>query len=330
MIVNIFFTFVSLFCHYVSQFLLSTRASVPWFITSILFLIIWFNSLSLEHFISNYDIVLFQETQTDDLDIDKVEHYFKEHGYTCYLKNRTKIAKHRSGGIAVCVKDKWKDSFIYIKTKSKFVSWFSLKDKFALLGKNLLFGCVYLPPEGTRYASYDCFQEVEREMLDLCRDHLICLVGDFNAHVGNLEDFVSVDDYVREDVGMDMITFDNLDAESTLKVLGTPVHRCTFDTHKPNNFGYRLIQLCKDHGLFIINGRCGVDQYSGDCTTTKNSTVDYVISDGQLLSYVHRFEILEFDPLFSDIHISIAFSARLYSLDTLMPFPILMFHLMQM
>lgn len=50
-------------------------------------------------FISGFDILCLGETKTDDSDIIQVP------GYSTFLKNRTKLAKIRSGGIGLLVKD---------------------------------------------------------------------------------------------------------------------------------------------------------------------------------------------------------------------------------
>ena len=44
-----------------------------------------------------------------------------------------------------------------------------------------------------------------------------------------------------------------------------------------NNYGNRLLQLCKFTDVHIANGRCGADAYIGKCTTTNTSLIDYVL-----------------------------------------------------
>lgn len=62
------------------------------------------------------------------------------------------------------------------------------------------------------------------------------------------------------------------------------------------------MSLCKNFDVHIANGRLFRDGGIG-ATTCKNSTViDYCIMSPELFSYESNFEILPFDPLFSDVH----------------------------
>ena len=54
----------------------------------------------------------------------------------------------------------------------------------------------------------------------------------------------------------------------------------------------------------------GQDKYLGNCTTTKGSIVDYVIGSAHLLPTVNEFNILDCDPMFSDIHFPIQLSLQ--------------------
>ena len=67
-------------------------------------------------------------------------------------------------------------------------------------------------------------------------------------------------------------------------------------------YGDKLLSQCKSNNFLIFNGRVEQDKYLGNCTTTKGSIVDYVIGSAHLLPTVNEFNILDFDPMFSDIH----------------------------
>jgi hypothetical protein len=54
---------------------------------------------------------------------------------------------------------------------------------------DLLMGCVYIPPENTKYASTDTFSDIENEMFNLVKNgEHVSLLGDFNAKSGKLSD----------------------------------------------------------------------------------------------------------------------------------------------
>ena len=60
----------------------------------------------------------------------------------------------------------------------------------------------------------------------------------------------------------------------------------------------------------MFNGRVGEDEMIGKETTIHNPIVDYVIRSPFLLTIVQHFKILDFDPLFSDIHCGITFCIK--------------------
>lgn len=65
------------------------------------------------------------------------------------------------------------------------------------LPNDIFFGSVYIPTENKKYASKNCFLEIERELINLSRaTEYVCLLVDFNTRVGKLQDYVIVDDYL--------------------------------------------------------------------------------------------------------------------------------------
>ena len=64
------------------------------------------------------------------------------------------------------------------ESKNDFVLWFTFKN-FSSTIDNILFGGVYLPPEGSPYACNNMFEEIEHDLLALnINDEPICLFGD--------------------------------------------------------------------------------------------------------------------------------------------------------
>jgi hypothetical protein len=53
-----------------------------------------------------------------------------------------------------------------------------------LLLQKTLFGVVYIPPDNSIYSNIDMFNDIENTLLD--NDLQACLIGDFNAHTGNV------------------------------------------------------------------------------------------------------------------------------------------------
>ena len=66
--------------------------------------------------------------------------------------------------------------------------------------------------------------------------------------------------------------------------------------------------MCKTHSLQILNGRVGKDDGVGKYTTRNESVIDYAIAPPDLFVEIKEFEILDFNPLMSDVHCPIIFS----------------------
>ena len=66
-----------------------------------------------------------------------------------------------------------------------------------------------------------------------------------------------------------------------------------------NNSGQRLIDICKTHNMFILNGSFGQDRAM---TFRKTSVIDYSIVSSNTFDILSDFRIIEVDRLFSDGH----------------------------
>ena len=96
-----------------------------------------------------------------------------------------------------------------------------------------------------------------------------------------------------------MINFQNsaiLDHYNSSKV-------CTSQDKSINYDGNMLIDTCKINNLFIRkSGRCGTDKIFGAMNFCNQSIIGYSIISHQAMRFVHMFNILELESLFSDGH----------------------------
>ncbi|CAG2186250.1 unnamed protein product [Mytilus edulis] len=170
----------------------------------------------------NNDISIFVETKTDKLDIISLPN-----GYSCFSKHRSKF-KRKSGGIVIIYKSELEKFLTFLKTNSEFVQWIQFSKD--LLNDNVLMGCVYIPPEGSKYSSVDAFTEIENEFLHLSEPNLKnVLIGDFNAKTSTLPDYVIPDQHL-------------------LQILNTD------DTHTLNYFSdYNWLLTCEDIANVHVN-----------------------------------------------------------------------------
>ena len=245
-------------------------------------------------FLSLYDIICLTETKIDKIDDVVLE------GYELLPPICRSQCKVRSGGICVFVRND-RCKYVHVSEPvtchSQCILWFDIDDK--LLPNKTLFGTVYIPPEGSNYSNIDMFAEIESRLLDF--DGPICLLGDFNAHTGNLDDYINVDNDILDALNIhddDQMVMNKL---HILNECGVPFKRLSQDTHRVDNYGHKLLNLCKSVDLFIVNGRIGHDQNIGH-TTCNNSVIDYAIVSPELFRSVFDFNVLPFDPVLSDVH----------------------------
>ena len=69
-----------------------------------------------------------------------------------------------------------------------------------------------------------------------------------------------------------------------------------------NNYGRRLLKLCKSTGILIAYGRCGKDIYIGKHTCKDISLLDYLLLSQHSFSDIKCFEVHDFDPILVDVH----------------------------
>ena len=95
----------------------------------------------------------------------------------------------------------FKDSIVkyieIVNTDCKYVFWFRVNKSLLSTTEDAILGVVYIPPEGSRYSTNDCFLEIEQELINITNgNNYVCLFGDFNSRTGHLEDFFTPDHFL--------------------------------------------------------------------------------------------------------------------------------------
>ncbi len=259
----------------------------------------------LEEYIKNFDIACLSETKTDYINDAAID------GYTPIIMSKKQV-NHKYGGIhGLCIFVK-NDIYEYVSvlpdTTSESILW--LKFTEGAFGTACIIGSVYTAHEGSDYYVDDVYDNLANDILNFnCTLGLpILMVGDFNARTGVLDDFVSIEDNVAFECGIDLSDNDIFSSRVDLELLGIETVRYNSDKGINNN-GRNLIEMCKCMDLKIVNGRFGSDKGIGDftCHTTRGgkSVVDYVIASPSLMANVSEFQVENLDKCLSDVHSAI-------------------------
>lgn len=255
------------------------------------------------NFVSSFDILGFQESKTDDTDAI----YFP--GYQVFYNNRDALARRKSGGIVLLVKNKIAQ---YVKVdssrQSKLVLWFSVSHQILNLVKDVDFGVVYIPPHGSKYANDDPYMELQRELLRYCpSSDQIVLFGDFNSRVGEKDDVCLTDEHLRHEFGL--VGNDSCNLANCFIQNNISLKRFTSDK-TTNCYGNQMIEFCQSTDILILNGRIGDNVHDSTFTCKDKSTIDYFLSTPQVLGMFSNLQVMDFNPLFSDVHCPVSISIQ--------------------
>lgn len=61
-----------------------------------------------------------------------------------------------------------------------------------------------------------------------------------------------------------------------------------------NNYGYKLIEFCKNNEIYIVNSRFGSDKNIGGTTCKNSSTVDYGLATTNVFRILQNFDVIVF------------------------------------
>ena len=258
-----------------------------------------------------YDIICLLETKTDTPELSH-SHLCD---FQCYSMPKYSNKQKFGGFHGMCVLMKnhvFNCSERIHATVSESILWVKIDSR--ILGFEFIVGAVYLPCEGTIHHSDEVFDNLVQDIIDIKGryDAPFCLLGDFNARTGLLNDFLDVEDVLTNHTGLGFCN-DVSDMYAAVDGLGILTSRYNTDVHVNNN-GKSVIDMCQSFDLRIINGRKGGDQSVGKYTCfNKNggcSTIDYVIVSHQLFSCITHFSIDVFDKCLSDVHCPVSMTLQ--------------------
>ncbi|XP_063418981.1 uncharacterized protein LOC134701789 [Mytilus trossulus] len=177
-----------------------------------------------------------------------------------YVTKNGKKFKKASGGIVVIYRKSLEKELNFYNTASQFVLWFKLSKSILSLNSDVIFGCVYVPPENSKYSTIEAFEELENELniLTNTENSYIALVGDFNSKTGSLPDYIIPDESVVSmfDLDCDADILDYLYDYENLTRNKITLQRVSQCTCRPNKYGHRLLQATfSKSDSIVINNR---------------------------------------------------------------------------
>ena len=138
------------------------------------------------------------------------------------------------------------------------------------------------------------FDFLENLIIKLGRENEIVVIGDINARSSVLNDIIT-NDCANFNPIEDVIVNDLCITDNDLINHEIPVCRNNED-NKTNDFGHKLVNLCKLSGLLIGNGRLNGDREIGKFTYIDKkgkSAIDYALISKGLLSHNNNFHVQE-------------------------------------
>ena len=123
--------------------------------------------------------------------------------------------------------------------------------------------------------------------------------GDLNSRVSNIQEH-DFDNYGSNDMSnfIPLPLYDHALSKEDFYKNNVSIYRVNKDT-VTNDYGYKLINLCNSCDLAMLNGRAFSDKSEGQttfCGPKGESTVDYVLCDKYVLSYINDFCISDHVP----------------------------------
>ena len=152
-------------------------------------------------------------------------------------------------------------------------------------------GCVYIPPQSSSYGkdhTQHIWDQLEKDTEHFSTKGNVILCGDFNARTGTMEDYIQMD---GDNNVYTMPSYYMTDAVSK---------RYSSDSIT-QKYGRKLINICIDNNIYILNGRTLGDlQGSPTCFSPKGkSVVDYFICSQNIMPMVIKFHVDKLN-MFSD------------------------------
>ena len=220
------------------------------------------------------------------LDLFQNFHSYRKHG---------KRRNYGSGGISIYIKNNIVNGTSVIHGESSDCMWVCLKKSFFQLEEDIYICFIYIPPVNSTFTNSqenNSFELLENDVCKFKSKGRVVLMGDFNSRTSASPDFNVIDDDKYTPVPEQY----NSDEHESL------YNRENEDICSVNEYGKKLLELCIETELRILNGRM-LGDLEGKLTCHKwngSSTVDYGIVQNSLFREIDFFKVYDLMGHLSD------------------------------
>ena len=167
--------------------------------------------------------------------------------------------------------------------------------------QDMIIASVYIPPQQSKFYNDDELEIFEQEITSACCNFdYLYMLGDFNAQT--VSDYTTANSFLSEFFDFDQDPIDFYNQKCVLENFGIQLQK--------NNHGFKLIDICKNNNLTLLNGRYGQDKNVDELTFRESSVIDYAITSSKGVEFLQNFCITEVDRLFSDGHALLPFQIK--------------------
>ena len=221
--------------------------------------------------------------------------------YNHFKSNRKpkKKAKRGSGGLAVLFKTELEKGITREKSRDeKHIIWIKCDAIFFGLQNDVYIAAAYYPPKYSTSNSHESnpqendniFKKLEQDIHKYSTRGNICIMGDFNSRIANLnENFI---------VNNPFPINEESDCDENIKEY---TKKRNSEDLKKNSYGKLLLKLCNENKLLTLNGR-KIGDTTGCFTCHRyngSSVVDLCICDPHFYNSISSFKVLP-HPWYSD------------------------------
>ena len=202
-------------------------------------------------YIKKHHIIGLLETQVSSSEKIKIEGYV-----TNQLGRKISTNGRYYGGICIAIKENIASGVSVLKKKdeSEYV-WVRLDKDFFNISEDLYLGFVYASPDKSgKDFGIGVYDRIVNDIAEYCSIGKCLLLGDMNAHTNINADYITEDDKNNNLLQLP----NSYDSDIAIR-------RRNNDKSKVNEHGNCLLDLCRDSGLRILNGRKFGDIF-GNCT----------------------------------------------------------------